>query len=545
MKAFRGWLWISVGLAILTSFFVNFWRIQWERSYNSVTLVADYGELYNLAARRNYPLEALLTELKQRQIEALAFSPEELAFSVETPKRLRDWGFEPVLTLDGARPALSQLAELNPPMVILSAQDALSNSQPLQGLPAGTIVGVLEKSWPLRDFYDERGVVNFVRVHTIDKDELAQMGVSEALARLERAVTERNIRALYLTFFEQPIEYNLRYLDSLRERLIKKGFRLGEMPLTPAFELEQAEFFTLILVLMFTGILSFFVLSLNKIWKLNLPLNIGLWLLVEALLLAWVYVASEDLGALKKLFAFLVAILAPAAGYLFLAPSLEQELGSIKRGILTVLGFCAFSLMGGLIIGAILSGREFFLKLDEFRGVKVALVLPLLLVFLLYLSRRGFAEFRRFLSKELRWGDLLLLGTMGAILIVIVLRSENFAIPVPEFEKQLRGFLEGLFYARPRFKEFLLGHPLLLLWGALSFAKLREYSALFLLLGMLGQVSIINTFAHLHTPLLLSLLRTVNGIVLGLVVGLLLSLCVNTLTRWRVGTERQAAGPPP
>jgi hypothetical protein len=81
--------------------------------------------------------------------------------------------------------------------------------------------------------------------------------------------------------------------------------------------------------------------------------------------------------------------------------------------------------------------------------------------------------------------------------------------------------LEALLYARPRFKEFLLGHPLLFLFGAsggLGAWALR-YRPILLFFGLLGQASIINTFAHAHTPLLFSLLRTTNGFFLGLFFG--------------------------
>lgn len=509
MKAFRSLLWSTVGLGVLVSVFVSYMRIQWERSYNEVALVVNYNEINDLAERSNHSLNVLLAQLKQRQVKALAFSPEELSTQAFMPEA----GFELVLTLGGALPS-NKFAERNPRMVILSGKEAL------QALPTGTIIGVLEFSEPLRLTSSNQGFVNFVRVHKIDTDELVRMTISEALARWERAVTERNIRVLHLTFFEQSLEYNLRYLDELRERLIERGFRLGSLSPTPTFYLEQEpQLFTLILVLMLTGVLSFFVLALSKLWRLNF-ISLLLWLLTEALLLTWVYVAFEDLSGLKKLFAFLVAIVAPISGYLFLAPYLEREPESFKRGLFGLFGFCTFSLAGGLGIGAILSSSEFFLKLDEFRGVKLALLLPLLLIFGLHFSRDGFIEFRRFLGKELQ--NLLLLGSVGAILLLIVLRSENFSIPVPAVELHIRGVLEELFYARPRFKEFLLGHPLLFLWGALGYAWRREYGIVVLMLGMLGQVSIINTFAHLHTPLMLSLLRTANGIVLGLVIGILL-----------------------
>ncbi len=46
-------------------------------------------------------------------------------------------------------------------------------------------------------------------------------------------------------------------------------------------------------------------------------------------------------------------------------------------------------------------------------------------------------------------------------------------------------------------------------------------------LGMIGPISMINTFCHLHSPLYLAYLRSFNGIVLGTMIGALLVMCVN------------------
>ncbi len=156
--------------------------------------------------------------------------------------------------------------------------------------------------------------------------------------------------------------------------------------------------------------------------------------------------------------------------------------------------------------------------MEQFRGVKAALVLPILLVLLLHFARHGFSKLRAFLSRRPTFGELLLLLLGAAAILVVLLRSDNFSA-VPGLERRVREALEGLLYARPRFKEFLIGHPLLLLWGAYG-ERLGHYRIIFLALGMVGPVSIINSFAHLHTPLLLSLLRTANGLILGLAVGL-------------------------
>jgi len=64
--------------------------------------------------------------------------------------------------------------------------------------------------------------------------------------------------------------------------------------------------------------------------------------------------------------------------------------------------------------------------------------------------------------------------------------------------------------------------PLLFLFGAgvCHDQRSERWRPFLLFFGLIGQVSILNTFAHAHTPLLLSLLRTGNGLLLGFVFGM-------------------------
>jgi hypothetical protein len=72
---------------------------------------------------------------------------------------------------------------------------------------------------------------------------------------------------------------------------------------------------------------------------------------------------------------------------------------------------------------------------------------------------------------------------------------------------------------RPRTKEFLIGHPALVVALGLLSAGRREWLPLAMLLGAIGQVSLVNTFCHLHSPLEVSLMRTLWGILIGLLLG--------------------------
>jgi ABC-type nitrate/sulfonate/bicarbonate transport system permease component len=74
---------------------------------------------------------------------------------------------------------------------------------------------------------------------------------------------------------------------------------------------------------------------------------------------------------------------------------------------------------------------------------------------------------------------------------------------------------------RPRFKE-LLGHPLAVL-GLTGSAWPAWIRGGLLTGGVIAQASILNSFSHYHTPVLISLQRTLIALALGLVIGLVLA----------------------
>ena len=60
----------------------------------------------------------------------------------------------------------------------------------------------------------------------------------------------------------------------------------------------------------------------------------------------------------------------------------------------------------------------------------------------------------------------------------------------------------------------------------------KHYTGMLILLfGVIGQVSMFNTFCHLHAPLGISYLRSMLGTILGLVVGLTLRAVVSIVLK--------------
>jgi len=565
MKGFLLGLVLLVLLSLGASIYVALGRIAWEGSYRTVAVVVSYQDLGELGIEVT---ESLLEGLANLGVTGLALplplpSTGELGLELESGseiEELRRLGLEPVPLLplsrlkrdgDGGLEVYSaELARLQPRIILFEWGERDYPPEWLEGEELirafqdhRPLVGLMEFEPEPGEFLYRHGFSDFVRAHRIKPEEMEELTLTETLLRFRRAVRERNIRLLLIHLFNTPLEENLDYLERLTALLREDGFQLGLPEPPPDFVVAEP-----ILVLILLGPLGLLLLGLNRAWarQLNLSLNLFLLLAGGITIVLGLSIAK---GPFRLASAWGVATFTPVAAYLLLGlePDLirgrqgEVEVGvaSLGRGVVTVLAFSGIVLLGGLWVGTVLSGREFFLKLEQFRGVKAALIFPLILVLALHFSRHGFSELKRFLLRQPMIGELLLLlFGLGAVAIIL-LRSENFSIiPVTELEERSRGLLEGVLYARPRFKEFLLGHPLLFLWGAYGYGRrLGDYAPFGLVIGLIGQVSIINSFAHLHTPFLLSLLRTANGLLLGLIVGLALFGLVRWGERvWRRGS---------
>jgi hypothetical protein len=195
--------------------------------------------------------------------------------------------------------------------------------------------------------------------------------------------------------------------------------------------------------------------------------------------------------------------------------------------------------LGIVAVVGLLADRLYLLKVDSFIGIKVAQLIPVLLAAIIVTlnlrasTNRPFEQAvgnahgtltRLAASPVLIWQVAAALVVL-VVLALLVLRSGNDpGVGVSGLELKIRSLLDRLLYSRPRFKEFLIGHPALIL--ALLFASRRNFPPLVLtglfLVGAIGQASFLNTFCHIHTPLLISLARALLGVFIGVIIGLVL-----------------------
>jgi hypothetical protein len=199
------------------------------------------------------------------------------------------------------------------------------------------------------------------------------------------------------------------------------------------------------------------------------------------------------------------------------------------------------SLVGAGLLAAVGSDRASMLALEPFAGVGATLVVPpaLLVAVILLRQRPAAAWVRDLWTHPPRLGEIAVGLAVVAALGLVVIRRGNFPlIGASEVELALRSALNEWF-VRPRFKE-LLGHPLALL--ALLQVRWPWWARGGLLVaGVVAQASVLNSFSHYHTPLLVSLQRSVIALALGVAIGLVLvalaRLAERTVRRW-LGADR-------
>lgn len=507
---------VALAACLCLAGWIDVSRILWEQQDTGFLSVVRSKDLSEMSPAM----------LRGAGIDAVAVPASNLASGrASSLATLRAAGLRVVLIIDGAAPVR---LTADGPFAGVWVEGVLSPDDPL-------LRAILSSGVPLiqREFMPEAltqaewaaGFHRLLRADEVPARELSILSRGALLSRWERALRERGIRLVVLTPIPgQDGSETLAYYASVIDTLVELGYRSGVVPVAPANPGRAIGIF------LHLGICALLLLVLLEL----LPRLPGACMLAAAGV-----AAAAALGgtALAQVDAFLAALLAPTTAVLLL---FARRHAGLKDGIALLALFSGMSIAGGLLIAAILAQPAFMLGIAQFRGVKAALLLPPVIGGLFALLRGGWrtllpsARMQRVL-----FGTVVILA-LGAIAYLVV-RSGNTPGWVTAAELRTRNLLEQVFTARPRFKEFLVGHPLLLLFGAcggLGIGVLR-YRPFLLFFGLVGQASILNSFAHAHTPLLLTLWRTGNGLLLGLLGGVVLYLVLRAaIWIWRGGAGR-------
>ncbi|MEQ1934520.1 MAG: DUF5693 family protein, partial [Fimbriimonadaceae bacterium] len=366
---------------------------------------------------------------------------------------------------------------------------------------------------------------NVIRLHSAQTQELDKLTQSAAVERYVKALSERNQRMLLvrpISFASaNPVESFASFIAEIKKGAQAEGYSLGTPhPFTDSGVSRLV--FILIAVCMAPALFwlgSQFIASRNG----QILGGLALGLLAVACL--------KDQG--RQIAALVAATLFPLIAFSILDRIRDQ----LRNILLLFLIVSAISLTGGLAVAGLLNGLPFFVRADVFSGVKLAHFLPIGLIGGYYFWKLTPAK--DLMKNPILWSQALLsLFIMVGFAFMASRTGNDGPTGVSGPELAFRSLLEQFLVVRPRTKELLLGHPAMIiaigmLIRSQKVEKLRGWAVLMLMLGAIGQTSVVNTMCHLHTPLTVSLTRIGVGLVLGGIIGLIVWGAVNRFSALR------------
>ena len=406
---------------------------------------------------------------------------------------------------------------------------------------------------PLAEFNDYKAARSYV----IDPTEQKKISVGEALRRWALTDEERNIRVNYIRPFLMPeggqdiMKTNLKYVRDIKASVEARGYTIGE---AGVFSAENKDGFApyfpakVSFIPIVLAIAAGVVLYLALLFNLGSKQQIALWAVFSAGALALLFIG-------RGLFTRQLLALAAASVFPVLSMNVifniwdkntsdkHSLLAICWNGIWQLALAIALSLVGAAFLSAILTDSRFLLEIDIYRGVKLTFILPVMLTAVLFMKRYDLLQV---VGKGLKtlWERLNGLLDTGitfrhvAVLAVLLFIAYYFVgrsghtggVPVPAIELKMRAFLEQLMYARPREKEFMIGHPAFFV-AVLAVYRCapRWWQFVLTCAAVIGQGSLVQTFCHMRTPVVMSFVRALDGYAVGVVFGVIAVLVLGML----------------
>ena len=393
-----------------------------------------------------------------------------------------------------------------------------------------------------------------VRTYVIDSLEQKKISVGEGLRRWALTDEERNVRVNYIRpyFLSQNgqdlLTMNLQYVKDITANVKARGFKIGEAGLFEAEASTVKNGYTgpyfpnkIAFVIIGAAVLAGAVIYLAQLVELTNSKQIILWGVMTAVMAAILF-AGRGL-VMRQALAFGAAVFFPVLSMNVILDIWDKTKTSSVSALKVILNSTwqlalavLMSLVGGMYLAAILADSRFLLEIDIYRGVKLTFIMPLVLMTILYVKRYDMlgvmgagmkvavSRVNDLLNKPITFKHIALLGVLGIVLLYFVARSGHSAgVPVAAIEVKMRLFLEQLMYARPRQKEFMIGHPAFFLAAYAAYYNAPRLMQYALTCGaVIGQASLVQTFCHMRTPVFMSTVRAIDGYAMGAVIGIIL-----------------------
>lgn len=359
-----------------------------------------------------------------------------------------------------------------------------------------------------------------------------------------RAVSERNLASVYVRAFikdkqviSDPEAYG-KVFKSLETRLDRLGFKNADIKPMAEWEVNQK-----LKAPIAIGIVAAGVLLVSIIFAPGLVVE-GTLLILGILLALFFYGLGKKLAFADTFFNLLGIVTFPSLALCFVLSAynkyradgiVHRTFESYGKGLGILLCSVLICFIGALMEVSLLSGTNHLMEMVIFRGVKISQILPIIISLFIFGAFVGFDRERvsdspRFSIKEALsvmdkkiafWhvclGVFVMIG-----LFLFLLRSGNTNVKPSTIELLFRNKMEHIMPVRPRTKAIFIGYPALVSLIYIALKKKSEIFVIFLtLMASIGQANLVNTFSHIRTPFIISLLRISGEYVVGILISII------------------------
>lgn len=336
------------------------------------------------------------------------------------------------------------------------------------------------------------------------------------------AVRDRNDRLLcthlFLSGKENLLTYNLKHIAKVKDAIYHGGIINSFIPdkALPFRNFKPNRYLSFLAALGFLWL----VWNMLKLLGFSAKVNISAIIIVFGVFLG---LALKKFVTFRDVAGLLIAVGFPVYS-IYQAMKSDDSINKAKfsdvfyasiKGFLTA---TLFALIGAILLQGLFADPNVLLGYEKFRGIKALYIFSYIAIISLYLKDKngGISLTKPIISL----GGILLLGIFTGIMYILLNRTGNYSVvPIPKWELAFRAWLEKVLWVRPRTKEFLIGFPALFLAEGLKHMNFGSLSKFFYIVALIGLVSMVNTFSHFHISILISLIRSLEGVFLGIVIG--------------------------
>jgi len=350
---------------------------------------------------------------------------------------------------------------------------------------------------------------------------------SDAIPRWGRAIKERNIKVLYVNPWGEPIngdliKTNVEYIKNIVQEIKLQGYMPGKAQWSAhdEFYFKPIRLIWIFGIFFCLGCLSLLMLSVNFSSK-KVLLYSSVLLLVNILLFIF--------GKFNFI-AWETALMSSTFPPIYLFNKIRNS--NWTSFLLNFLMVFFISISGALLTNNIYLSSTSVIGINIFPLIKLLLILPILFLGLrIFFRSINIKDYINEVMEPMRRVEFIALLIFLIILAIYVLRSGNQnPIGLLPDEEHIRIFLEKTLFVRPRFKE-LIGYSLLIFSFYLYKLNSFNFYKFFFLISSVAFISLTDTFLHIHIPIYISIIRSLEGIFFGTLIGFVFCIVLYSLIK--------------